>query len=643
MVEEKINIDLGFGEKALPNIVHHVCICGKGEYVNDCPSFEKYYESLLFFDKSRMDFVNEVCPRLRMLTQNTLRGQKNGFLVLGIQGIGKSQLLLSLGNWVTAMGGSKTGFYYLSIGAVKHGDPHSSRLLNMRYIIHNMSMRLGWNPPAECWETMQEAWDWMIAGGYVALIVLDEFHKQYKEENTCGLFHDLYCIGNNSGHRPIVVILNGSSALMHSLVFRLLKKGSDVTNQYPGYATSESLNATKFLPVTLLPLCNTDDMKKAVATLHDQSTTLLNVTSDDADEIYHTLCFNTRGIIRHFEAPSDRIKYSNARFSHKTACFTSELSPLFTILWIHVVSQVSSDLIARCLSGKSDMEYIPEVPVRNFFDKGYSASDLYDFADKGFIRFYGGVSVGFVHPADIMNCVTFFGVDALNPQPSVLSAAEEVSLLYPHANAICEINEKLVCESLCEKGLTVASYGHLKFSPTESFCFTGVVRTTTHQLTPYRMNESSLNSSQGRGLVKKKLLTTQHIAAELRKEWPDETGGDLIAVFAVKGFSRVRRGIKYIVVRVQVKLGFSSSPIGDPVQKMKDSEEIIAESLGVSKNDVDFIRVIWTSRPVSTCECALGVNGQNIVINSENMLAHWSTRCSDFVRKHQLSKYGYRG
>eukprot|EP00602_Paraphysomonas_sp_CaronLab_P009358 CAMPEP_0185037606 /NCGR_PEP_ID=MMETSP1103-20130426/32293_1 /TAXON_ID=36769 /ORGANISM="Paraphysomonas bandaiensis, Strain Caron Lab Isolate" /LENGTH=495 /DNA_ID=CAMNT_0027575671 /DNA_START=320 /DNA_END=1807 /DNA_ORIENTATION=+ len=491
---------------------------------------------------------------------------------------------------------------------------------------------------------MQDAWDWMVSAGYVALIVLDEFHKQYNEENTCGLFFDLYSIGNNSGPRPIVVILNGSSALMRPLVFRLLENGSGIAKQYPGYAKSESLNVTKFIPFTLLPLCNTNDMKEAVATLQDKDTFLVDVASDDADFLYRTLCFNTRGTIRHFEKSCDRIKYSDTCISYKTACFTSELSPLYTILWNNVVLNLSSALIAQCLSGEANIGDIPEVPVRCFLDKGYTVRDLYGLADNGIIRFCGGVSVGYVHPVDILICVSFYGADTLNPQPNILSAAEEVSLLYPHhASAICEVNEKLVCESLCEKGLMVAPYGRLTFSFTHSFCYTGVVRTTPHVISLYRLGleESSLSSSSGRGNVKKSLLTTHHISAELKKEWPDETGGNLIAVFAVHGFSRVRRGIKYIVVRVQVKLGYSSSQIGDPAQKMKDSEEIIAKSLGAQKNEVDFIRVIWTSRNVSTRAHALGVNGQTIVINSENMLTHWSARCSNFVKKNQLSSYGY--
>jgi hypothetical protein len=621
---------------SLPIVNDCVCIKGQGDLkTDDWQPFEKYYEAHLYFDQSRIDFVKLICPKLRLLAQKQLDGQKNCFLLLGIQGIGKSQILTSLGHWVTAMGGSTTGFYFVSIGGRRQGDPLGRSLISMRYIVHDMAKRLDWNPPEICWESITDAWDWMLANGKVAFLVLDEFHKLYVEENSAGIFFELYTIGNNSGKRPIMVVLNGSSPWMRPLAFRLLGNEADISMMYPGYAKSESLNSTKFIPATLLPICSTSDMRIALSTIHNSA-----ISDDENSEAYlQALCANTRGTIRHFKEIS---VYKDIHISFKTSCFAPDLSTLYKILWENVVQNVSSTFVAQCLSGKTPFSNIPEVPLRRFLDRGLGLRDLYNWADQGVIRFSGGDSVGFVHPADVLNCVVYFGRDAIGEHPSKLSAAEEVALLFPHASATCEVNENLVCESLCEKGLLVAPYGRLLFTPSKSHCFTGVVRTTAHDITPYRSEQSDLASSYGRGQVKKRLLLTTHNPAQLMKEWPNETGGDLIAVFTTKGFSRARAGVQYLVVRVQVKLGFSNTGIGDPTLKLKENEQIIAEALGVECTAVDFIRVVWSSRKVTTVEHGLTREGQNIVINSQNMLSYWSARCALFVNEKRLANYGYK-
>jgi hypothetical protein len=110
-------------------------------------------------------------------------------------------------------------------------------------------------------------------------------------------------------------------------------------------------------------------------------------------------------------------------------------------------------------------------------------------------------------------------------------------------------------------------------------------------------------------------------------------------VFSAHGFGV----IKYLILRIQVKLGTSDSSVdesaGTPLDKMMKYEALLLESVGLRPDEVIFARVLWTSRPTA----ARTDEQQNIlVINSNNMLDWWCHRVQQYVKTTKNVSYGYK-
>eukprot|EP01033_Poteriospumella_lacustris_P008426 gene8426-6086_t len=295
-----------------------------------------------------------------------------------------------------------------------------------------------------------------------------------------------------------------------------------------------------------------------------------------------------------------------------------------------------------------DVEFTPQLqqqlccPNEAVLAAGVTAGQLFQCADESVIAFDGG-DVSFLHPADIECCVSMFGNEPRTE--GRLTLAEEISLLNPNNASADEVNERLVCESLCENGIIVEGLGRLTFasgSPSAPVFCHGVVRRGGTKLSVDAMDEErSRREMLNDAVVGQHVLGAgeSHTAAHLCKEYPDELGGDLIAVFRVQGVESLR----YIVVRVQIKLGVSGTTNADrdertPICKMIENEHFFVQALGVEQDQVDFVRVLWSSQRTPTTTDG----AQHIIwINSADMMNYWIDPVKAFVRERRLTAYGH--
>ena len=245
-----------------------------------------------------------------------------------------------------------------------------------------------------------------------------------------------------------------------------------------------------------------------------------------------------------------------------------------------------------------------------------SISDLYNCADNSLIRYDGTGYVYILHPMDLETCVVLFGAEDARSSEK-LTYSEKVSLLFSYNSCTADVNERLVAESLCETGIFVDKFkAKFKFSIGEEFesCHIGYVRKINGTFVPE--GKSDLNKARFRGFFCKGVFMNRVGPAAIRKEYPDEFGSDLVAIFKTENVVDV----KYIVFRVQVKLGLSQSSVDKKSSTSFDKMKLHHDKFhDILKSDkVFFVNVLWTSRPTQSKKSREDMHC-DIVINPNNM------------------------
>lgn len=473
-------------------------------------------------------------------------------------------------------------------------------------------------------------------------LVLDDFERCYRKENRRGLISNLAAVGGDSRQRPLVIVLLGSSSRLRNLCFSKGDPEEMAKAGFVGYAGAPNLNSTKFIPLTFSPITTVESTKQVLSSLGLNS----SVGFDFAG-----LCKATRGEVRAFEKEFGRMTSSAQVVStvHRNHSWDDPINKrILSILWQGVQRSIQDGTLHLFeLSEVMNLavEFTPQVQQKLSFSKeifieaGIATGQLYQCADESVIAFGGG-NVFLLHPADVECCISLFGKESRTD--GRLTLAEEISLLNASNASTDEVNERLVCESLCDRGIVVEGLGRLAFasdSPTALECCHGVVRRgATRSMVAHDRNELLNPSFVGLHTLGADECSN---AAHLRKECPDAIGGDLIAVFrAVQGAERVR----FIVVRVQMKLGTSGTTNADdgertPITKMMENERFIVQALDVTAEQVDFVRVLWSSqRTRATTDFTQRI----IVIKSNDMMDYWIEPVKSFVQERRLAAYGFQ-
>eukprot|EP01039_Chlorochromonas_danica_P011964 gene11964-13555_t len=607
-------------------------------------SFKECFSDV-FIDPSRDEHSRTLCGKLAELADGRLEGQQNCFVGVGARGIGKSQFFTALGDWFTRIGDRDCAFLYQQMGEKDETSPFDVRTTNVRKIVHHLAVNLNWdNIPAEPWATSTECLNWLLSNNKKVFLVLDEFDQCYREENRTGLISDLAKVGGDARKRPLVIVLLGSSSRLRNLCFTKGSLEEMLSAGFAGYTRAVSLNSTKFIPLIFSPINSVDSTKHVLSSLGLKP-------SDTFD--FAGLCKASRGEVRAFKTIFKKMMASAAqdhvsKVQRNGAWDHPSNKKILSILWQRVQRLVQDGtLFLQQLSDVMDIavEFTPEVQIllscskERFIEAGIDIGQLYQCADESVISFDGDI-VCFLHPADVECCISLFGNESRTD--GRLTLAEEISLLNANNASTDEVNERLVCESLCEHGIVVKDLGHLKFargSPTAPACCHGLVREkATLSIVAGDSKYDLLNQSfVGLHTLGGGQSTN---AAHLRKEFPDEIGGDLIAVFRVQGAESAR----FIVVRVQIKLGASGTTYADdgagtPITKMMKNEHFLVQALGVKAEQIDFVRVLWSSQRTKT---TTDVAQRIIVINSVDMMNYWIEPVKIFVRERKLTAYGYQ-
>lgn len=597
----------------------------------------------LFMEPSREEHTRTLCHKIASLAAGTLEGQRNCFVGLGARGIGKTQFFIALGDWFVRIGDHNCAFLYKQMGVTDKKSPFSSKTSNIRRIIHFLAKKREWaNIPTKPWESSTDCLNWLINNNKRVFLVLDEFDQFYRVQNEGGLIGELSEIGGISRKRPLMVVLLGSSSHLRNLCFL---KGDIVemrNAEYPGVANAVTLNITKFLPLSFRPITTVAVAKHV---LH-----CLGITaSEDFD--FALLCKTTRGEVRSFEETYRNMIDSTSPVvvrgvPQRPVAFDDPTNKkILSVLWHSVQHAIQSGFVSfkdllTVMNLESeftvDLQQRLSCPKDDFLKAGVNLGRLFQCADESVIAFDGDHSVSFLHPTDIEHCISLFGNEPRTT--GTLTLAEEISLLNPNNAGTDEVNERLVCESLCERGILVEGLGCLMFasdSPSAPMACHGVVRR--------KDGLSMVSSCIGHDLLNEAYVgqfvvgtRESRIAAHLRKEYPDELDGDLIAIFRVDDDERLR----YIIVRVQTKLGVTVADRGDqtPISKMMDNERFLLEALQVAKEEVAFVRVLWSSQRT---KATTNVAQRIIVINSADMINYWIDPVKAFVQKQRLTSYGY--
>ena len=601
-------------------------------------AIEPYFAARgVYLDAYRTRFLREAGGRIQRFIRGELFGHHACFLILGIHGVGKSQFLLELGRYMTASGGARHAFCYVVIGVCEEST-------TLRQLIYRMAAEQLWeNVPEQCWPTIDACWDWLDREKRFIVIVLDEYQNVYEEsaQSYAGsLISELYGIGSRSQCRYIMVFLCGSRAHLRPLAFKRidLKDVQDcLSHQYKGYpVVAKNLNSTKFVPVEFGPIASLADMKRVW--------TAICCSEPPDDEHLANICFQTGGLIRSITSKKDD-GFIGAPSSTKTSLFKSvaKQRELMEFLYHNYVTKTSFSQISQLLDlmAEDDLSWSEVATVAQCMEHvaDLKIQQLYQLADDGSLYFTGGNHVGFAHPSDILAVMRLLGRDI---RPRKLSPLEQLSLLFSYNSGLCDINETLVAESLTENGWKYSQLGaRLRFKNCYNTPYaTGLCRTQGKNVVfdGKCVNDEDKNHF---GVIKRGRILHQiriHPAG-LRKELPDESGGDLIAIFAVE--DQVLGAVKYLVFRVQVKLGCSvqSRVPADVFTKMIEHEKWFVARLSVRADEVCFVRLLWTAQSTTLST----IPEQNLfVIESKDMLPHWSQRIRSFVVAKRLATYGYR-
>jgi hypothetical protein len=607
-------------------------------------SFTSCFEDL-FIDKSREGHLNCLCGTLWQLVAGTLIGQQNCFLGLGIRGIGKSQFFIALGDWMRRIGGSDCAVLYHEMGSTELEDPFCTRTTNLRQIIKVLASRAGWESIPSHWETIGDCRDWLRDHSKKLLIILDGFEKCYRQENNAGLLRDLAAVGGSGGPRNIVVVLLGTSAHLRNLCFCKGDREEMISQGFLGYDGAVSLNSTKFVPKVFEPITTVDTTKEALRCVGLGYGKYFDIRD---------FCKASRGQVRGFRRLHQEygLGIVCVRHTFKAEYNNDVFSRILRILWRNIREKFVENPreLANYIEYKAPFSRAVQEqlgsPLRDMIDGGITVADIYNCADSSLIWFQDGI-VSLLHPTDLECCVQIFGrSERLEGE---LNIAQKISLLYSDNASADEINEMIVCDSLCVTGVKVAGIGHLRFcgdSLHARVCSTGVVRRQSDLF--FQEEPSDILDGAFVGMIKQKTFRKAISPATLRKEYPDELGADLIAVFRADSLTGKYASIRFVVVRVQVKLGTSSSSVDKdgltPISKMRAREAwlvkaIEKESPGTSADNILFVRVLWTSRPTADISAP---EDHEMVISSADMFDHWCEPAKRFVKSNKIAYYGFK-
>ncbi|KAI3656093.1 hypothetical protein MP638_004406 [Amoeboaphelidium occidentale] len=578
-----------------------------------------------YVDSSRLAAINTLERRVERLVANTLRGQMQCFLVIGMHGVGKSQFLIELGRWSAHIATPTHAFVYL---------PCDNKVAKSTLVktLYDVAKHLGWITDEPMWGSISLCWKWLIKSGRTMLVVLDEFENIYRTADQ-DWTSQLRLVGDMSGPRPLMVLLCGSAARLRDLCFKFMDHTDCVSLGFPGYKESCSLNSTKFVPLTLASISSILDMKRALD--------VLKISTEDESAIW-SLCCRTRGRIRQISTEcetdcSNVLDVSAGHLNWKTAFLnlSGDERTLMEQMWKHAKTQLpigeQADIVS--LSGKWD-NWSRLMNVSSVQGISNVGNLLYKMADSSLISYHGSYIFGFAHPIDLWICsILFEGYGISN----VLSWAEKLSLRLPFNAGTDDVNERLVVQSFCENGLECPKFPKLRF--VDSFhepCFTGYVEETER----LRFDASGLTASDPihplnstyLGQIRKGKCIT---AAHFRKEYPDMAGGDAIAVYKN---DQLGSEYDYFVIRVQIMLGLSNSNVDNPIDKMVLHAGDLATLIGIDASRIQTIYVLWTSRPHRVPSVP-----NFIVIDSKAMLKHWAKKVKSYVKSEKLVPYGYNG
>lgn len=627
-----------------------------------------------FLDQSRKSIMDRLGLTLYFLSQNELSGRYSCFVLCGVAGVGKSRFLRNLGIWFTKIGGKDSAFLYLSMA-----DVSSFSLAEFIFDRYEETQRTF--PFARNEATVRKIWDYFVERGWVLFLVLDKYDRCYSQVWVEQLLMDLYFIGDRDGPRPISVVLTGSSPYLRALVYN--KYDGDKPNGFlndPKYYMN--LNSTKFVAITQLPFASIDDCQEVLRTISDELSRVgfeqkevdeppppppQLVTSDfewwcvllcSRGRAYEIAAYlqNRVPLKRSVESSladigaenpikscawsTDNMKILRALWEAvKVALTPVEFAGLFSKMrMISGVELPSATTVSAIVNKLRDLR----IPFSRLVEV-VSTGSIYNAAGQGLVQLDTENCIRFVHFSDVFLVADLFSDEnKLNGIGDFLTWDEKISLLNPDNSSADEVNELLVAKSLASNGLTVPGIGKLTFRVGDTLenCNIGYVRnsgTTAFS----KIGDDTIYVRDKCGKIERAFIGGGHKiqSALLRKEYVDEFGSDLIAIFETPSGKKVLEVYKFLVVRIQIKLGMSNSHVGNPFEEMIQHEEKIQEALIRNKSVAKtlFIKVLWTSRPTSSLS---NPNAFQVVIGPDNMLAHWSPPVRAYVVSANLTSYG---
>jgi len=349
------------------------------------------------------------------------------------------------------------------------------------------------------------------------------------------VWRELHVIGEITGQRTIMAVITGSAAVLRALVFAQ-PGNATAARDYPQYMRLSSLNDRKFLPLMLKPLTAASDVRRAMVcvasgvpwqhaameagmlrapdgyNVDDPPAEALSAGFGAGDDAVARVQAHARGLVGWMPDVMTGVDMRVRPFFAylRDAEQHRMLLRLYTA-WEESVGGTVSAVDEA--AGMSPTLCDFKMPLRADDD----ASEWYQLMDKGVVYFDDELlrgSVAFMHPSDAGSCILAFRDEHAE---GVLSAAEQVSLLYPGLSSADEINERLVMESLAWRS---REPGGLALVDGRSI--TGLSARQDHLL---------VAGADGHTIGSPEHLL-RAARNTLHKEYPDMFGGDGIALVA---------------------------------------------------------------------------------------------------------------
>ena len=340
------------------------------------------------------------------------------------------------------------------------------------------------------------------------------------------------------------------------------------------------------------------------------------------DERLIELLRTSRGLPRFFPALWNS---RNAELRHAHALFGADSSAEYLRrlydAWKASIERTGGDVAVRALQA-FDAE-LPRVTVRR-----EDAAQCFQLADKGVLLFdEHESSIGFLHWADVAHSVLHFGTVGAN---GGLSLAEQLSLLAPALASADEINEHVVARCLA---WTSAREGRgLQFGGTR------VPRLTA-------LDEHVLIENGEKAVDMTALAAAQRNT--LFKEFPDEFGGDCVAVCVVD-HGRASRHLLLLRVQVKMSSADASTVVAAPLatawadKLTRNSETMRAQLQDMTSMPVAACNVLWTTQKLTESACDAVREADVHIVDAANMLTYLDARTRAFVDRHRLAHFGWR-